>query len=470
MAYLGNNNLPFDPTRTAAQPRDAERFSGNGSTTNFTLSRVPPNGAIDVTVYVENVAQEPITAYSVVGNSLNFTEAPPSGTYNIYVVYRNTTGSQVVMPDGSVSYNKLANNLRLFTTDNLIPNGNTVAFTLSEPPADANTVFVSVDGVMQRAPVHYTTSGSTITFTSAPPTGSNVHVRHLGFRTTQTLTAIAANTTIPQATLQSPAITGTVTLVDVALSNVIGIGSTANTNWATGRQVIEFDTGASLASYISNKNIGAMAISRNWIYDTGGVNKYQGASSAQQFYLNSTGFNFLVADTGSAGGAISYSTAMQIVSTGTGIGSVRIPYQPAFLASLQSAVSLSGSGWVATTGGSWSWAINSGGYNVGSNYVPSTNRFTAPVAGMYLFFANCYAATAGSNMGFRFSQNAGAQVYYGPVMFTNGQAGIASHISYVVKMAAGDYMDLQVGYNPTGSLDGDATSYSRTNWGGYLLG
>jgi len=211
MAYLGNNNLPFDPTRTVAQQRDAERFSGNGSTTTFTLSRTPPNGAIDVTVYVENVAQEPITAYDVVGTSLIFTEAPPTGTYNIYVVYRNyQSGAQVTMPDGSVSYNKLANNLRLFTTDNLTPNGNNSVFTLSEPPADANTVFVTVDGMVQRAPVHYTTSGSTITFTSAPPVGSNVHVRHLGFRTSVAVTSIPVATYIPQPNIASPTIIGTV--------------------------------------------------------------------------------------------------------------------------------------------------------------------------------------------------------------------------------------------------------------------
>ena len=233
MAYLGNNNLPFDPTRTAAQPRDAERFSGNGSTTNFTLSRTPPNGAIDVQVYVENVAQEPITAYDVVGSSLNFTEAPPTGTYNIYVVYRNfQTGAQVIMPDGSVSYNKLANNLRLFTTDNLTPNGNNAVFTLSEPPADANTVFVTVDGMVQRAPVHYTTSGSTITFTSNPPAGSNVHVRHLGFRTSVAVTAIPVATYIPQPNIASPTITSPTITGNIALTGSIIPG--ANTTYDLG--------------------------------------------------------------------------------------------------------------------------------------------------------------------------------------------------------------------------------------------
>jgi len=227
MAYLGNNSLPFDPTRTAAQPRDAERFSGNGSTVNFTLSRTV-NNPTDVEVFVENVQQEPIVAYNIVGTTLSFTEAPPSGSQNIYVIYRAfNTGAQVYVPDGSITYAKLANNLKLFTSDNLTPNGNNSVFTLSDTPPDANTVIVSVDGIVQRAPVHYTVSGQTITFTSPPPAGSNVHVRHLGIRTTETLTAIAANTFIPQPTISSPTITGTTTISGLlpAAANTTQIGS-----------------------------------------------------------------------------------------------------------------------------------------------------------------------------------------------------------------------------------------------------
>jgi hypothetical protein len=202
MAYLGTSSSIYDPTRTIASPRDADRFSGNGSTTAFTLSRAVQK-AVDIEVFVENVQQEPLTAYDAIGTSLTFTGAPPSGTNNVYVVYRNfDSGAQVTVPDGSITYAKLANNIRIFTTDNLTPNGNNSVFTLSEPPADANTVMVTVDGVMQRAPVHYTTSGSTITFTSNPPAGANVHVRHLGFRTTTTVTALPPSITITTPTLQ----------------------------------------------------------------------------------------------------------------------------------------------------------------------------------------------------------------------------------------------------------------------------
>lgn len=202
MGYLGQQILPFDPTRTYAPPRDADRFSGNGSSVAFTLSR-PVNQETDIEVFVENVQQEPITAYSSTGTTLTFTEAPPSGTNNVYVVYKNyNLGASVTVPDGSITYAKLANNIRIFTTDNLTANGTLTTFTLSETPADANTLMVSVDGVVQRAPIHYTVSGNQITFTSAPPASSNVHVRHLGFRTTSTVTALAANTTITTPVLQ----------------------------------------------------------------------------------------------------------------------------------------------------------------------------------------------------------------------------------------------------------------------------
>lgn len=202
MGYLGQQVLPFDPTRTYAPPRDADRFSGNGSSVAFTLSR-PVNQETDIEVFVENVQQEPIVAYSSTGTTLTFTEAPPSGTNNVYVVYKNyNLGAQVTVPDGSITYAKLANNIKIFTTDNLVANGSVTTFTLSETPADANTLMVSIDGVVQRAPVHYTVSGNQITFDSAPPALSNVHVRHLGFRTTSTVTALAANTTITTPVLQ----------------------------------------------------------------------------------------------------------------------------------------------------------------------------------------------------------------------------------------------------------------------------
>jgi hypothetical protein len=181
MAYLGNNSLPFDPLRS--NPKfDADRFSGTGSATVFTLTK-PVNAATDVQVFVENVPQEPIVAYSALGTTLTFTGAPPSGTNNIYVVYRNYDAAGVYVPDGSITYAKLAQNIRTFTQDLFTANGTGQTFTLSDTPYDANTLTVTIDGVTQAAPTNYTVTGTTLIFTSAPAASANVSVKHLGFKT-----------------------------------------------------------------------------------------------------------------------------------------------------------------------------------------------------------------------------------------------------------------------------------------------
>lgn len=192
MSYIGAVAPAYDPTRATVPQLDAERFSGNASTTAFTLTRqvVTPT---DIDVFIENVRQEPTTAYTVEGTTLTFTSAPGSGTNNIYVVYRGSgVSNYAFVPDGSITYAKLANNIRQFTVDNFTANGTGTTVELSETPASANSLVVAIDGVIQTAPENFSLSGSTITFTSAPDNGSNVTVRHLGFRTTSTVTALAA--------------------------------------------------------------------------------------------------------------------------------------------------------------------------------------------------------------------------------------------------------------------------------------
>jgi hypothetical protein len=253
LGYLGNNALPFDPLRTSGKPLDAQRFNGNGSTTTFTLT-YPVTNPTDLEVFVENVQQEPLFAYNATGNQLIFTEAPPSGTNNVYVIYRNIEpGIFASIPDGAVTFNKLANNIRLFTTDNFTGDNTTVAFTLSSTVPDANTLIVAVDGVFQRAPIHYTASGNTITFTSAPPSSSNVHVRHLGFRTTQSITALPANTTISQPTLESPTVNATISITTGARVSGNLIPS-ANTTWDLGSSTARWNNIYTGDLHLSNEN------------------------------------------------------------------------------------------------------------------------------------------------------------------------------------------------------------------------
>jgi hypothetical protein len=193
MAYLGLVAPIYDPTRAPVPQLDAERFNGNNVTVAFTLTR-QVNSPTDIDVIVENVRQEPTTAYNIEGYTLTFTEAPPSGTNNIYVIYRGgATNSYAYVPDGSITYAKLAQNIRQFTVDTYTANGSGQTFVLTETPASANTLVVSIDGVVQIAPDNYSVSGTTLIFTSAPSNGSNVAVKHLGFRTTATVTEVPAD-------------------------------------------------------------------------------------------------------------------------------------------------------------------------------------------------------------------------------------------------------------------------------------
>jgi hypothetical protein len=67
-----------------------------------------------------------------------------------------------------------------FLTNSFSGNGSTTAFTLSVAPATTSSILVAVSGVLQD-PSTYTVSGTTLTFTGAPPSGSsNISVRFLG--------------------------------------------------------------------------------------------------------------------------------------------------------------------------------------------------------------------------------------------------------------------------------------------------
>ena len=82
-----------------------QSFSGDNSTTAFTLNRASST-ATDLEVFVDNIQQEPTTAYSVSGTTLTFTEAPPTGTNNVYVVNRGGDQNGALPPQdlGTTDY------------------------------------------------------------------------------------------------------------------------------------------------------------------------------------------------------------------------------------------------------------------------------------------------------------------------------------------------------------------------------
>lgn len=100
MSYIGST-----PT-TQSFIAGTDYFNGDGSTVAFTLSRsvVSVN---DIEVVINNVEQQPSTAYTVSGTTITFTSAPSAGTANIYVRYLSTTTQSITPSQNTVSYSTL---------------------------------------------------------------------------------------------------------------------------------------------------------------------------------------------------------------------------------------------------------------------------------------------------------------------------------------------------------------------------
>ena len=111
MSYIGNTNT------TQAFTPAVDFFNGNGSTTAFTLSK-PVASVAQVQAVISNVPQKPGDAFTVSGNTITFTSAPPSGTSNIYVYYTSPI-TQVIAPgQGTVTSDSFGVITNFTTTGN----------------------------------------------------------------------------------------------------------------------------------------------------------------------------------------------------------------------------------------------------------------------------------------------------------------------------------------------------------------
>ena len=105
MSYIG-----AQPNRHLSKAT-SQSFNGTGSATAFTLNRAV-NSSEELEVFVDNVQQEPGSgkSYTATGTTLTFDEAPPSGTGNVYVIYRGQAEptTRLEAPDLSITTAKLA--------------------------------------------------------------------------------------------------------------------------------------------------------------------------------------------------------------------------------------------------------------------------------------------------------------------------------------------------------------------------
>ena len=113
-----------------------------------------------------------------------------------------------------------------YISDSFSGDASTVAFTLSQAPASAASIAVYISGLYQIPTSAYSISGTTLTFTGAPPTGTNnITVLHLG---------VKSATLVPVNGSVTPQMLSTANVVYWSASNNnVGIGNVTPTSLLT---------------------------------------------------------------------------------------------------------------------------------------------------------------------------------------------------------------------------------------------
>ena len=188
MSYIGNQS-----ENKVSPAKMREYVTPNGSATYFDLSHdIPGYGAENLIVVVNNVIQEPASAYTILNDAngrprrLNFGVALAT-TDTCYVIYQSTGQIYHTPPANSVGYSQLEANLRSGRVDQFAgsagASSNTV-FTLTESALNANSIMVYVNGIYQRPTTNYTVSGTALTFTASLVDTDEVDVHHMSIRST----------------------------------------------------------------------------------------------------------------------------------------------------------------------------------------------------------------------------------------------------------------------------------------------
>ena len=144
-------------------------------------------------------------------------------------------------------------------------------------------------------------------------------------------------------------------------------------------------------------------------------------------------------------------------------GRVTMPYQPAFRASSAASVDY-------TTGTTKITVYTGAVFNIGNHYNTSTQRFTAPVAGVYIFTARAWARQGNvTEAGIQFVKNGAAS--QGTLRIGSSRDGYSTLQPMVyVSLAVNDYVEVFTeNCSSTGAIHtsaGDANSM----FAGYLLG
>ena len=435
MPYIGN------PIYQSAFVTD--QFSGNGSTTAFTMS-VAPAGVTNVLVAVSGVLQDPST-YGVVGNTITFSAAPPSGTGNISCRYLGVPASGVT----TTAYRTVTEFTATASQTTFTPPSYTVGF-----------INVYLNGVLLGSADYTATNGTTVVLATGASAGNLLTVE--SFLVSSVLNAIP-NTA--GSVLSSNISSGvTINFADGSAStpSITNDGDTNTGIFFPAADTIAFSEGGTEAMRLdssgnvgigtssplvtsANRKVVTLNGTTDAMYNIGVNGTYTGffyssASNTQIGSATSIPLQFYTGDT----------ERMRIDSSGR----VTTPFQPAFSAFNS----------VDFSTGQSTITYNSTALNIGSNYSTSTGRFTAPVAGCYIFF---HRLTTSNNVGFESKiEINGSEVSRSYVVATGSIRTITT--TAICYLNANDYAQPSV-YVPS-TTTFNAGSQLQSNFHGYLLG
>ena len=185
----------------------ADTFTGDGSTTAYALSQVV-NSEDNLLVFIAGVFQQQ-SAYSI---------ATASGTTTLTFATAPANTREIIVY--SVASAVSGTNLNI---DSMTGDGSDTTLSLTINPVNENNTQVFIDGVYQNKDT-YSISGTTLTFSTAPPTGSAVEVMTM----TQTEINVPVDGTITPAKIASGDFYfDTDTLYVDSTNNRVGIGTTS---------------------------------------------------------------------------------------------------------------------------------------------------------------------------------------------------------------------------------------------------
>jgi hypothetical protein len=206
-------------------------LSSNGTTASWTTPDYG-GGTVTTTDFTATAGQTVFTVSYTVGS----TEVYQNGVKLGIADFTATNGTSITLATGAtvgdlvevVTFSVL-NLYSTITSETFNGTGSQTIFTMSAVPANAASLLVAIAGVVQD-PTTYTVVSNTLTFSTAPPSGTgNVSVRYLGIATTgSSFSAGTTGLTPSSATTGAVVLAGTLNVANGGTGVTTSTGSGAN--------------------------------------------------------------------------------------------------------------------------------------------------------------------------------------------------------------------------------------------------